>query len=106
MGGFDIDITKNIKTMELYKNSLLKNVAALFESLSDTSTSQERCDILADILMLDYLLAEKLGISYNNLDTRVINKLRASMLHEDTEEDFSAELAALMRHIDKTRDLK
>lgn len=103
----EIDITRNIKMIESFKCELLNSVAELYSSMADHSKStSDRADILSNLVVLTYLLSEKLGISYQALDSKVINKIKLEMLTEGSPLAWHDNLAALVRHIDKNRDFR
>lgn len=102
----DIDITKNIKIIETFKAELLSSVSNLYKSLLDNNfTSKERSEILSNIIIITYLLSDKLGISYNTLDTKVLGQIKLGMLDESNSKEWKTALLLLSRHIDKNRDL-
>ncbi len=93
------DITKNIKTIEILKSRLLSEVAFLHESmLKSHADLEERLDVISEIILLSYLLSEKLGISYKEIDGKIIEKLRVAMLQENNQ--FS-NLSSLKDHINR-----
>lgn len=102
----DIDITKNIKVIENYKCQLLNSLAELFTSMADTSApTSSRNDILSNMVLLTYLLGDKLGVSYHTLDNKVLNKIKLGMLEEELTSEWRENLVALGKHIDRNRDL-
>ena len=102
----DIDITKNIKLIESFQCQLLNTVAELFTSLADAGVSnKERADILSNIVILTYLLADRLGISYTALDAKVLNNIKLGILDENGSGMWQTELSALAKHIDKNRNM-
>lgn len=85
IGDTEIDITKNIKIIEMLKSRLLTRVSDLYNNMSeDYADAEARADILADLLMITYLLSDRLGVGNNTLDLRVINKLKLAVLEEDS----------------------
>lgn len=100
MGSSDMnfDITKNIKLIEMLKGQLLSGVADLFNNLAeDNPDVGERSDVLSDLLVITYLLSNRLGLSYNTLDMKAINKLKIGILEEN--DNLHNDLVALLRHI-------
>ena len=63
-------ITKNVKIIEWMKNEILMSVSELFNILFNgvTSADEGLQYILANIIMMTYLLAKRLGISFNEID--------------------------------------
>lgn len=103
----EIDITKNIKIIESFKSELLNSVAELFSGMvGGTVSVVERAEVLSNIMIITYLLGDKLGISYNALDAKALNKIKLGMLQDGFDKDWNGNLSLLGKHIDKTRDLK
>lgn len=101
-----IDITKNIKIIEWLKSELLSSVASLFEILfKGIKGSQETIvDILANIILVTYVLGRRLGISYNSLDIRIEEKIRLGVLEDHKIESWFGDLSSLKQHMDRKRD--
>ena len=72
------DITKNMKLIEWMKNEILMSVSELFNILFKgvRSADEGLQDILANIIMITYLLAKRLGISFNEIDYKRENFIR------------------------------
>ena len=70
------DITKNMKLIEWMKNEILMSVSELFNILFKgvRSADEGLQDILANIIMITYLLAKRLGISFNEIDYKIKEK--------------------------------
>lgn len=102
----DFEITKNMRQIETFKSQLLSNVAELYESLLDGNRKMtERTNLLSDIVIVTYLLSEKLGVSYNALDMRILNQIKLGILKEKGVSEWQTSLALLAKHIDKSRDI-
>ncbi len=103
----EFDITKNIKIIEWLKSELLESTSSLYKSMLQTSEvdNAERSEILANMTILIYILSDRLGISYNTLDLKVLNKLKLGILDEENNKDFNNDFKQLSRHIDKNRDI-
>ena len=64
----DFDVTQNIKLVEKLKSEILSSVSDLFSQMIMPSknlaaNSNERAQILADIIIFTYILGDKLGIT-------------------------------------------
>lgn len=94
----DFDITKNIRIIEMLKSQLLTDIADLYNNLYQTNSEfSERSDILADLILTTYLLSNRLGLSYNSLDLKVINKLKLGVLEENS--PLHDDVSELLRYI-------
>ncbi|MBZ4646733.1 MAG: hypothetical protein PWR27_1980 [Petroclostridium sp.] len=109
MGFFDreIDITRNIKMIEWLKSELLTDIAALFKELVN-GVKDDAQDILADtlsnLIVICYLLAKRLGISYNTVDLKMENKLKLGILENHELEKWYGDLSELSKHLYSTRN--
>ncbi|MCT4542050.1 MAG: MazG-like family protein [Vallitalea sp.] len=103
----EFDITKTIKIIERLKSQLLSNISGLFSNMAEgnTNDTNENIDILADIIILSYLLSDKLGVSNEALDIRLINKLRLASLQKAENAEWSKEILELSKHINKSRHI-
>lgn len=104
MGNTDIDfdITKNIKLIEMLKGQLLTGIADLYNNLAQSSAdSAERGEILSDLMILTYLLSNRLGFSYSTLDLKIISKLKIGILEEN--DSLHNDLVALLKHMCKNQ---
>ncbi len=108
MGGFkgmldkEVDIAGTVRVIESLKSQMLMDVAQLFSELSEPNRNStvERGDILADIVILSYLLSKKLGISYQQIDRRIINKTRLGLVESNQNDKWHKDLAELLQHFE------
>lgn len=103
----DFDITKTIRIIERLKSQLLSNVSALFSNMAEgnNSDNNENIDILADMIILSYLLSDRLGASNEELDVKLINKLRLASLQDAENAEWVKEIITLSKHLNKSRQL-
>ena len=82
MKNFDeqLDITKNIKMIEILKCQILNGVADLHTSLINSVDNAQRTEIFADLVILIYILSNRLGIASNELENKIIKKLKIGVL--------------------------
>lgn len=93
----DTDITKNIRMIEFLKSELLTTVASLYQNLlKGTKVGQGVIqDILANLVLVTYLLGKRLGVSYSMIDSRILEKIRIGMLEEHEAEKWYGDLTDL-----------
>lgn len=98
----EFDITKSLKIIEKLKSQLLSDVANLFSGMVDyrSQTYQDRGDLLANMVILTYLLSKRLGVPYHTLDMKIKNKLKLGILENTDEQEWFSDLSALLRHLD------
>ena len=93
------DITKNMKLIEWMKNELLMSVRELFNVLFKgvRSADEGLQDILANIIMITYLLAKRLGISFNE---KIKEKTSIGIKEDHSIEKWYGDLTNLKNHIE------
>jgi len=103
----ELDIAKNIKVIETLKCELLSDLSQLYTEMAmpENSEPQERDDILANIIMVTYILAKKLGVPYHTLDGKILNKLKVGII-QNGDNEWYKEIASLSKHIEKSRRLE
>lgn len=103
----DFDITKTIRIIERLKSQLLSNVSVLFSNMAESNSggSNENIDILADIIIIAYLLSDKLGVSNEGLDIKLLNKLRLASLQNEENAEWTEEILALSKHLNRSRNI-
>lgn len=71
-----MDITQNIRAIEVLKSNLLAEVAFLFEIMAYAKAEpDQKEEILSEIIALSYMLGEKLGTDLAKLEELVNAKL-------------------------------
>jgi hypothetical protein len=98
----ELDITKRIKIIELLKSQLLNDVSMIYSNMAAEDVSNdENINMLADIIIISYLLGEKLGTGYKGLDIKIINKLKVALLSEDNNSGWKNQLSNLSKYLNK-----
>ena len=98
----DFDVTSNIKAIERIKSQLLSCVADLYDNMLNTeATASQRSDILSDIIIFTYVLSARLGIPYQNLDSKALNKLKLGVL--ERESNLFTDLSHLYKHLENRK---
>ena len=96
------DITKNVKIIEWIKNEILISISNLFNLiLKRVKPIDEKLqDYLANIIMLTYLLGKRLGVSFDEIDYRVKQKIKQGIKEEHSVETWFGDLSKLKEHMD------
>ena len=96
------DITKNMKLIECMKNEILMSVSELFNILFKgvRSADEGLQDILANIIMITYLLAKRLGISFNEIDYKIKEKISLGIKEDHSIEKWYGDLTNLKNNIE------
>lgn len=100
-----LDIIGNIKLIESYKNYLLSSVADLFMTMGKGSRMDmdEAKDEISEIVLLAYLLARKLGISYSAIDESLLRRLKLGLADGDAIEQKCQDYSSLISYIKSQR---
>ncbi|WP_018130441.1 MazG-like family protein [Effusibacillus pohliae] len=93
----DLDIAKNIKLIEWLKSELLDNLSGLFRGFLHGSESLLK-DCLANIVVLCYLMARRLGIRYSQFDSLIVQRIRQNLEMETDFDAWQADLVMLEQH--------
>lgn len=104
-GDNHMDITKNVKTIEWLKSELLMTIASLYDILvKGVKDSQDALvDVLANIILVTYILGSRLGINFGRIDIRIKDKIKLGILEEHKIETWHGDLSNLKQHFDKKR---
>ena len=96
------DITKNVKIIEWIKNEILMSVSDLFNLIFKGVKPIDDAlqDCIASIIMLSYLLAKRLGISFNDIDYKMKSKIKQGIKEEHSIETWFGDLSDLEKHMD------
>ncbi len=101
----ETDITKNIRVIEFLKSELLTTVASLYQVLlKGTKVTQEIIvDILANLILVTYLLGKRLGVAFSVIDTKIQDKIRIGMLEDHETEKWYGDLSDLSDYLKKNK---
>jgi hypothetical protein len=104
-GDNNIDVTKNIKMIEWLKSELLTTIASLFELLvRGINNSQEALiDVLANIVLVTYLLGKRLGVNFSRIDMKIEDKIKLGVLENHKIEEWYGDLSDLKDYLDRSR---
>ncbi len=94
----DLDITRNLRTLEWLKAELIEGVSFFFKALIKHN-QQAIAKALAAIMLTCYFLARRLGISYTELDLTVEEQLRAHLETEHQLEVWYGDISACLKHV-------
>ncbi len=91
-------ITKNLKIIEWLKTELLGNVSLLFKVMIKQNEAK-LLEILTNIIMSTYLLAERLGYSFDQLDRKLEKQIDSNIKNKHQIEVWYGDLTKLLEHI-------
>ncbi|MDK2564525.1 MazG-like family protein [Romboutsia sedimentorum] len=97
------DVTRNVKIIEWMKTELLMSIGDLFNLiLKGVKPLDETLqDTLANIIMITYLLAKRLGISFTEIDYKVKEKIKLGISEDHSVERWYGDLSELKKHMDQ-----
>lgn len=96
----DVDVATRAKTIEWLKTEIVDQVSRLFKAMWDGSTVRI-VDSMAGLIAGVYILGRRLGVSYQELDGAVADKLARLKQEGHQLEDQYRDLSALEEHIRK-----
>lgn len=96
----DFNIMTDIKIIENLKAELLCIIGDFFKLLSRGSNVAQNAilECISGAIIILYLLGDKLGYSYNEIDENIDTKLKIGISEEDIIEKESKGLTRLQRH--------
>lgn len=96
----DFNIMGNIKAIEELKAQLICIIGELFSILTKGAfaTKDAIVDCIGSIIIVLYVLAEKLGYSSIEVDESVKKSLKMAIIEDDVLEKDGGSLSKLLRH--------
>ena len=100
-----IDIAGNIHRIEWLKSEMLSALSDLYRALLDTKeTAKDKVvDYLSSMVLACYLLARRLGVSYEAVDQGVRDRIKLGLLEEPDIETRFGDLSLLHDHMRESR---
>lgn len=101
MSNREIDIIKNMKTIEWLKAELLTNVAYLHKIFvnNEDNTRENLEDLISNIILESYILGKRLGINYEDMDMALKENIKLNLVKEHKIERWYGDLSQLLDHI-------
>jgi len=94
----DMDIIKNMRTIEWLKSELLTSIAYLYEVLAkgEEDTKDNLKDIVSNIILTSLLLGKRLGLSFEDIISSLEDNIRVNILQEHKIEKWYGDLTELL----------
>ncbi|QQY79804.1 MazG-like nucleotide pyrophosphohydrolase family protein [Keratinibaculum paraultunense] len=94
----NVDIIKNLRTIEWLKSEILTSVANLYEILAtgEENTKEDIEDLLSNIILLSYLLGKRLGLDYDDINLNLRNKIKLNIIKDHQIEKWYGDLSQLL----------
>ena len=102
----DIDIIKNMKTVEWLKAQLLSTIANLYTTLAngEENTRENLEDIISNLILESLLLGKRLGLSYEGMESALRDNIKLNLIEEHKIERWYGDLSTLLEFIDNHKD--
>ena len=96
------DVTKNVKIIEWMKKELILSVGDVFDLIFKGVKPLDEAlqDTLANIIMITYLLAKRLGISFSEIDYKIKEKVRIGIDQNHSVESWYGDFSNLKKHME------
>ena len=96
------DVTKNVKIIEWMKKELILSVGDVFDLIFRGVKPFDEAlqDTLANIIMITYLLAKRLGVSFKEIDYKINEKIKIGIKENHSVESWYGDLTNLQKHMD------
>ena len=96
------DLTKNVKIIEWIKKELILSVGDVFDLIFKGVKPLDEAlqDTLANIIMITYLLAKRLGISFSEIDYKIKEKIRIGIDQNHSVESWYGDFSNLKKHME------
>ncbi|MGI5912183.1 MAG: MazG-like family protein [Syntrophomonadaceae bacterium] len=96
----ELDIARNLKMVDWLKAELIESVAELFKALLKKG-NEAVAEALASIMIICYLLGQRVGVNFLSVDSKVKEKLRISIDNSVESDNWQKELAGLLFYLQK-----
>ena len=96
------DVTKNVKIIEWMKKELILSVGDVFDLIFKGVKPLDEAlqDTLANIIMITYLLAKRLGISFSEIDYKIKEKIRIGIDQNHRVESWYGDFSNLKKNME------
>ncbi|HCD10457.1 MAG: hypothetical protein XD37_0857 [Thermoanaerobacter thermocopriae] len=85
----NLEIAKNIRSIENLKIKILGKVYSLLKAFNEDESGEVLVDNLCDILISAYLLGEKLGYDFEEIDEALQKKLKLQIIDKNFEGEYN-----------------
>jgi hypothetical protein len=99
-GSPDINIAKNVRTIEWIKAEIVSGIGALFKAMVKNN-EEMILDALAGLVMGCYFLGKRLSIPFYKLDEKIAERLKSSQLQEHEIEEWYGDVTNLEQYLNE-----
>ena len=98
----EVDIARDLKSVEWLKTELLGSVAGLYRAMREARDETIQ-DQLANIIVAAYILGRRLGIDFARLEMKIKHIVRSNAEEPHDFEEWYGDFSALAKHL-KSRE--
>lgn len=97
----NMDIIRNLRTIEWLKSEILISIANLYELLAkgEDDIKEDIEDLTSNIILLSYILGKRLGINYEDINSNLHNKIKLNLAEDHKIERWYGDLSELLEFI-------
>lgn len=94
----DMDIIKNVRTIEWIKSELLTSVAYLYEAMikGEDDNKVELENTVSNIILLSFILSKRLGLNYEGVLRSLENNIKLNIAQGHKIEQWYGDLTELL----------
>lgn len=96
----ELDIARNVRTIEWLKAELVGGVSGLFKALLKNS-EENILDALANVVVACYLLGKRIGVGFSRLDVKIESKVAANITKNHEIEQWYGDFTALKKYLEE-----
>ena len=97
----DMDIIKNMRTIEWLKSELLSFVDYLYDTLEkgEDDTKDNLKDVVSNILLTTLLLSRRLGLDYEEVLSSLEDNIKINIIEQHKIEKWYGDLSELLEFV-------
>ncbi len=100
-----VEIARNMRLIEWLKCEMLSGVTSLYKLMhrGNRGCHETLSGVLANIVLLAYLIARRLGMNYAVIDLKIQNKIKLGINEGHEVEDRYGDLSELADYLNRNR---
>ncbi|NLO25269.1 MAG: hypothetical protein GX114_03890 [Clostridiales bacterium] len=100
-----VEVTRNMRLVEWLKCEMLSGVATFYQLMHRGSRESQEAlsDVIANIILVAYLLARRMGLTYAAIDLKIQNKIKLGITEEHEVEKWYKDLSGLAGYLNRNR---
>lgn len=100
-----VEVARNMRLIEWLKCEMLTGVSSFYQLMQKGNREGQEMlsDVLANIILVAYLLARRLGMTYAAIDLKIQNKIKLGITEEHEVEKWYKDLSGLAGYLNRNR---